>query len=304
MAGYSDKAFRLLLRKLGVKITFSEMIASQALIRKNQRTLKMLKDIDKEPGLCIQLFGSDPYVMSEAAKILADMGAQHIDINMGCPQKKIVKTGAGAALMKDLTLAAKVVRSVKQAVSIPVSVKMRLGWDKNSLVAASLAKICEQEGAGLVTVHARTKTQMFSGHACWAAVKPVRESVSIPVIVNGDIVDPETCKKSLEESQADGVMIGRGALGRPWIFNQIETYLRGGKTAGPDIKSRLNIALLHIDLIKEVYPGPEGQWISRKQIVHYSHGLKGAAQFRKELYQTTGWDRIISLLSSLFAKNV
>jgi len=306
MAGYTDFVFRRLLRRLGVKYTFTEMISAKALVLKNPRTLEMIEKVDREPHTIVQLFGSEPHVMADAARILYDKGVKKIDINMGCPQKKVVKTGAGAALMKEPLLAAKIIKEIIRAVDIDLSVKMRLGWKEKT--APDLAHICEQEGVKFITVHARTKTQMFSGNAKWDEVKKVKEKINIPLIINGDIIDIKTAQIALKESSADAVMIGRAMLGQPWLIPIVEKGLSTSVKEQKDIKPiiplkrKLEIALMHLELMEKDY-NLKNIWVAKRQLSHYSHGLRYGAHFRKEIFSAKDWKEMRELLLCLFEKN-
>ena len=217
MSGVTDFPYREIVKKFKPGLVFSEMIASRALIEKNLKTLKMIKKASND-FYAIQIAGCDPTIMGEAAKICEDVGADLVDINMGCPVKKVVNGYAGSALMKDEMLASSIIELVVKSVNIPVTLKMRKGWNNECLNAPKLAKIAENSGIKMITVHGRTRCQMFKGNADWIFIRNVKENVKIPVVVNGDIKNIKDYKKALEQSGADGVMIGRGCYGKPWIF--------------------------------------------------------------------------------------
>lgn len=301
MAGITDYPFRCLARSCGAGLVVSEMIASQALIRNSARSVRMVGTAQKEFPLAVQISGSDPFVMTEAARINESLGAAIIDINMGCPQRKIVKTGAGANLMRDEVLAGRIIESIVKAVGIPVTVKIRLGWDHKSVNAAGLAKIAQNSGASLVTVHGRTRNQMFSGKADWPAIREVKESVSIPVIANGDIKGPKDAGLCIEISNADGIMVGRGALGRPWLFDQILHFLETGKDKRPPgLEEQYAIITRHFEHIVDFYGLPVGLRLSRKHLDWYTKGLHGSALFRKCLNNAKSVNEVRELLECFY----
>lgn len=296
MAGISDRAFRELCTEFGASYTVSEMVSAKGISYKNKKTAELMVLSDKERPCGVQIFGDSPLVMAEAAEFAMQFSPDIIDINMGCPAPKIVNNGNGAALMKNPRLCGEIVREVTRTVNIPVTVKIRKGWDEDSVNAVELAKICQQNGASAITVHGRTRKQYYSPPVDYELIKKVRESVSIPVIANGDVKTPQDAKRVLDFTGCDLVMIGRGALGNPWIFQRVNAYLENGDlTALPSLEERLRIMIRHVEKICEYKGEHMGILQSRKHIAYYLKGMKNAAAFRKKSGEVKSLEDVYNL---------
>ncbi|MTJ80738.1 MAG: tRNA dihydrouridine synthase DusB [Telmatospirillum sp.] len=301
MSGVSDLPFRRLVKRCGAGLVVSEMIASQAMIRANRQTMKMSTSCAEEFPMAVQLAGCEPEVMAEAAKMNVDRGAAIIDINMGCPVKKVVNGDAGSALMKDEALAGRILDAVVKAVPVPVTLKMRTGWDERNRNAPALARIAENAGIQMVTVHGRTRSQLYTGHADWGFIRQVKDAVSIPVIGNGDVTDFDDARALLEQSGADGVMIGRGSYGRPWFPGQVAEYLRTGqRPEDPPLATQLAVLLEHFDAMIEHYGEDTGCRLGRKHVAWYTKGLAGSAEFRAAVNQSLEADQVRRMIREFY----
>jgi tRNA-dihydrouridine synthase B len=303
MAGVSDRPFRELCKQFGAGLAVSEMVTSNPAFRNHKRTL-LKADHDGEPGLrSVQILGTDPLQMADAARFNADCGAQIIDINMGCPAKKVCSVAAGSALLRDERLVKKILDAVVNAVDIPVTLKIRTGWDLHSRNAVEIARIAEDSGVAALTIHGRTRACKFNGHAEYETIKKVKQSVRIPIIANGDIDSAEKARWVLEKTGADAVMIGRAALGNPWLFSQASQFINSGKPVEkPAVEAIQHTLVNHLEKLYGFYGNRSGVRIARKHIGWYFRHFKSISQnTRDAINQASDPSQQIALINSAFS---
>ncbi|MDR0632422.1 MAG: tRNA dihydrouridine synthase DusB [Holosporaceae bacterium] len=305
MAGVTDAPFRDLVGSFRATAMVSEMISSEALVRLNRRTYRRLVSKKENSLKIIQLVGSNPKSMAESAIINEDLGADVVDINMGCPARKVTLNNSGAALMKNEDLAVKIAESVVKSVKIPVTLKMRLGWDSTNINCLSLAKKFEDAGISMLAIHCRTRAQMYSGKADWSVIRELRNIVKIPYLCNGDIKSPEDGVRALEESCARGIMIGRAALGKPWLPNQIIQFLNEKKIIPhPSIDQQFQIIMAHFQAVLDFYGESHGIRLFRKHFAWYSSGLVGSSSFREVISRAEDLSFIKSHVEEFYKKQI
>lgn len=295
MAGVADRAYRILNRQFGACYTVSEMISAKGLCYNDKRTEELCRIEPTERPCGLQIFGSEPDFMAKATQICLKFNPDIIDINMGCPVPKVAGNGAGSALMKDKKLSMDIVKAVKSVSDVPVTVKIRSGWDDENINAVEFAEAMELAGADAIAVHGRTRTQYYSGKADWDIIKNVKKSVSIPVLGNGDVDSLEKCLKMYEYTDCDLVMIGRASYGNPWIFKEIDSYFKGIEYNAPSLDEKLEIMLYHIKLSFQDKPEAVAMREARKHTAWYLTGLYGSAQFRARCYSLSSYDEAVKL---------
>ncbi|MFZ5945245.1 MAG: tRNA dihydrouridine synthase DusB [Bacillota bacterium] len=297
MAGVTDKPFRILCKEKGCGLIYTEMVSAKALTYKNERTFNLIDLKNEDHPISVQIFGSDPRIMAEGAFVVQEHGADIIDINMGCPVPKVIKNKEGSALMLDSHLAAEIVKKVSLAVKVPVTVKIRKGWDDNNINAVEFAKAMEEAGAKAIAVHGRTRSQFYSGKADWEIIRRVKEAVNIPVIGNGDIFKPEDALRMLRETNCDGTMVGRGAMGNPWIFAAINKFLSSGeKIPEPGLSERILTAVKHAELAVKYKDEQVAIKEMRKHVAWYFKGLPHSARIRDMVNKVKTLEEIKEML--------
>lgn len=288
MAGVTDMTFRILCKRQGCGLTYTEMVSAKGLYYNNENTEVLLDISEEEKPAAAQVFGSEPEVVAMAAKGAMLRGAAIVDINMGCPTPKIVRNGDGSALMRKPELVREIIRYTVKSVSVPVTVKIRKGWDEESVNAVEIASAAAEEGAAAVAIHGRTREQFYSGTADWSIIKQVKREISIPVIGNGDIQTPQDAKRMLEETGCDAVMIGRGAQGNPWIFGRTAEYLRSGNLLPePAFEDRIEMIIMHLNMVTELKGETVGVKEMRKHAAWYLKGMPGSTRIKTEIYKLT-----------------
>ena len=297
MAGVTDLPFRILCKEQGAGLIYTEMVSAKGIYYNNKNTEDLLRVEEAERPVALQLFGSDPQIMSEMAKKIEERNFDILDINMGCPVPKIVNNGEGSALMKNPILAGQIVEAMAKAIKKPVTVKIRRGFFKDECTAPEFAKVLEQSGAAAIAVHGRTREQFYSGEADWEVIRKVKEAVKVPVIGNGDIFTPMDAKRMMEETGCDGVMIARGARGNPWIFKQTEEYLRSGiLPEKPSFDEVIEMIKRHAVLITEFKGEYLGIREMRKHVAWYTTGYKGSAKLRGQINEVETMEQLVELL--------
>jgi nifR3 family TIM-barrel protein len=303
MAGVTDRAFRRIAREHGADVVFTEMISAQAVGHKHRVTLSMMDGIEDEHPVIVQLMGSRPEVLARAAVVAEERGADAIDINMGCPVRKIVGSDAGAALTRDPERVAAILREVRKTIEVPLTIKIRTGWDPENRNALEIGRIAEEEGAEAITIHPRTRDQGYGGSADWSVIAELVSDLTIPVIGNGDIKSPEDAERMYRETRCASIMIGRACLGYPWILGMIKNHLAGQGFRLPTTKERLDVARRHIELSVAMSGYPRGLLEMRNVLGLYFRGLTGVREALDQINRTVDLDKVLGVLDELESQN-
>lgn len=305
MAGVTDRAYREICKEFGVSYVISEMVSAKGLIYNNQNTLELTFLSDEERPAGIQIFGNEPDVMAKACEIVSKYKPDTIDINMGCPVLKVVGNGCGSALMKDPELCYKIIKSMKNSTDIPITSKIRKGWAQDNVNAVDVAKACEAGGVDAITIHGRTRGQMYSGKADWDIIKSLKQSLNVPIIGNGDIYSANDAKNMFDLTGCDMIMIGRGSLGNPWIFSEINNrVLHNKEIERPSIEELIQVMLKHIKLICKYKGEKRGIKEARKYVAWYMKGLRGAAKYRNESSKLISYNEVVELGNLIIKENI
>jgi len=302
MAGYTNLAFRLVAKAQGAGLVTSEMISAAGLTRRQKKTIEYLKSVPAEKPLAVQIFGSSPETMARAAEIAVEAGADIVDINMGCPVKKVVKTGAGASLLRDLKQTSRIIRAVRHVCPVPLTAKIRLGWSRGKPVALETARMLQDCGVDALTIHPRFATDGFSAPADWEWIRKVKEHLKIPVIGNGDVMEAPTAIRMKKSTGCDGVMIGRGGLKKPWIFRQILRLEKGMPAPDPDLLERRNLVINHARLFREYMPEKRALHGILGPLMWYTKGLPNSAHFRESISRARDFDSLLGAVDRYFAE--
>lgn len=303
MAGISNLPYRLINKKYGAGMVTTEMVSANGLIRDGRKTFELLQSDEREQPLAVQLFGDDPAVVAEGARRVETMG-ELIDINMGCPVKKVIRSGAGSALLKDPKRVGEIVAAVRAATRLPLTIKIRSGWDCDTINFLEIGRIAEAEGVDAITLHPRTKTQGFGGEADWAHIGELKAALSVPVVGSGDIVEPEDAIRMMDETGCDAVMIGRGAYGNPWLIANIIALLKGEAITTPSVTERFSVAKEHVANYCACFGEKKAMADMRKHLCWYSRGLSGATSFRASVNSTTNFNELIDVVDRFFNEAV
>ncbi len=303
LAGWSDAPFRRLVKDFGADMVYTEMVSADGAIREQKKTLALAEFVDAERPIVIQVFGAEPETVAGAVRVIAAMKPDYIDINFGCPARKIIKRGAGSALMRDLSLLQKIAAAAVKATDIPISAKLRSGWDVESINVVEASQRLQDVGVQLLAIHPRTQTQQFKGISDWSLIEAVKKSVAIPVIGNGDVKSPYDAKKMFDDTGCDAVMLGRATCGNPWFFDQVKKYLNDGvEPQPPSFADRVDVCIRHLELSADVFGPQRAVHMMKKQVALYLKGLPNASELRQRLLQLHHYENMHAVLSQLTAE--